>query len=675
MGRSKNRLVLFEEDGRALRARRGDVGSDAVARRPGLPARRARRAARVLGAERRSPRRACCTRSPCALGGAGHVSDGRGRRRQRARTGSPPRSRWPRPGRVGDGARGAGARRRRGRDRGADAAGLPARHVLVGLPGGRRLARVRALAARAPRAALGPSALLLRAPAARTGARRCWRATSTRRPRSLDALHAGRRRRLAGLRGALPRALRRAGARRCCPGFPPLPGPLKLLAALGSSGMLEWARLLLMPAHALAHELFGARRRARLAVRRGDARRRAADGAGSAIAAAHLNLMGHAVGLAEPGGRRRPAGRRARAATSRRSAGVTRTGARGDAGRGRARPRRRRRARGRRARAGASIVIADVTPHAPARARGRRARRPATRSALRRYRYGPATLKVDWALSGPVPWTAPEAREAGTVHVGGAEAGRPRGRSRRRAAGLAERPFLLFGQQSIADPTRAPGRAAHRLGLHARPAGGRLGARDRAPRRARRGADRALRARLPRPHPRPPRAVAGRPAAAQRRTSSAATSAPAPTRSTRSIFRPAAAPRRRTGRRSRGLYLGSAATFPGGAVHGVPGPRRRARRAARAARAALSVFAPRPPGYGRGSAVRAAQRLRGRNACLERLRGRAWPCSCRQRQRSPAPRRRWPRRRLPARRATSTPGRPPTSTASRLPASSPATPT
>ena len=39
---------------------------------------------------------------------------------------------------------------------------------------------------------------------------------------------------------------------------------------------------------------------------------------------------------------------------------------------------------------------------------------------LRAYRPGPATLKVDWALSGPIPWSAAEARSAGTVHVGGA---------------------------------------------------------------------------------------------------------------------------------------------------------------------------------------------------------------------------------------------------------------
>ncbi len=100
------------------------------------------------------------------------------------------------------------------------------------------------------------------------------------------------------------------------------------------------------------------------------------------------------------------------------------------------------------------IVIADVTPHALLALAGD-ALNGRYAEALRRFRYGPSTLKLDWALSEPVPWTAPEAREAGTVHVGGTEqemldALAPTGRR------LPERPLLLFGQQSIADPTRAP---------------------------------------------------------------------------------------------------------------------------------------------------------------------------------------------------------------------------
>ena len=76
-------------------------------------------------------------------------------------------------------------------------------------------------------------------------------------------------------------------------------------------------------------------------------------------------------------------------------------------------------------------------------------------AALGRYRYGPATLKVDWALDGPIPWVSPIAREAGTVHVGG-DAAEVLETTSITASGLPERPFLLLGQQSLADPSRAP---------------------------------------------------------------------------------------------------------------------------------------------------------------------------------------------------------------------------
>jgi phytoene dehydrogenase-like protein len=43
----------------------------------------------------------------------------------------------------------------------------------------------------------------------------------------------------------------------------------------------------------------------------------------------------------------------------------------------------------------------------------------AYRARLERYRYGPGAFKVDWALSAPIPWRAPECARASTVHVGG----------------------------------------------------------------------------------------------------------------------------------------------------------------------------------------------------------------------------------------------------------------
>jgi len=75
---------------------------------------------------------------------------------------------------------------------------------------------------------------------------------------------------------------------------------------------------------------------------------------------------------------------------------------------------------------------------------------------LRRYRYGPAVFKIDYALSGPVPWTAPVARRAGTVHLGPsmAEIGAALKSAQRGTA--PDPPFLITAQPSLFDPTRAP---------------------------------------------------------------------------------------------------------------------------------------------------------------------------------------------------------------------------
>jgi phytoene dehydrogenase-like protein len=75
---------------------------------------------------------------------------------------------------------------------------------------------------------------------------------------------------------------------------------------------------------------------------------------------------------------------------------------------------------------------------------------------LGRFRYDPATFKVDWALSGPIPWRAEPATRAGTVHVGDSM-----DRLTQVAADLAQdripgRPFVLVGQMNKADPTRSP---------------------------------------------------------------------------------------------------------------------------------------------------------------------------------------------------------------------------
>ncbi|WP_330344082.1 NAD(P)/FAD-dependent oxidoreductase [Streptomyces longwoodensis] len=74
-----------------------------------------------------------------------------------------------------------------------------------------------------------------------------------------------------------------------------------------------------------------------------------------------------------------------------------------------------------------------------------------------RFRYGPAAFKVDYALDGPVPWTAPEARAAGTVQIGAnsAEIGAAL-RAASREGRAPDRPFMITVQPSVVDPTRAP---------------------------------------------------------------------------------------------------------------------------------------------------------------------------------------------------------------------------
>jgi phytoene dehydrogenase-like protein len=76
--------------------------------------------------------------------------------------------------------------------------------------------------------------------------------------------------------------------------------------------------------------------------------------------------------------------------------------------------------------------------------------------ALRRFRYGPGVCKVDYALSGPVPWSAEVCRKAGTVHVGGTFEEVAAGEAEVAAGRHPDRPYALVVQPSIVDPERAP---------------------------------------------------------------------------------------------------------------------------------------------------------------------------------------------------------------------------
>ena len=152
----------------------------------------------------------------------------------------------------------------------------------------------------------------------------------------------------------------------------------------------------------------------------------------------------------------------------------------------------------------ARAVLFDTGPHqlvaiAGDRLPGR------TRRRAERFRYGSGVFKVDWALDGPVPWTAAGPRRAATIHLGGtldeiagAEADVAAGRH-------PERPYVLFVQYAPWDTTRAPAgkttawaycHVPHRIG--------------RRHDRAHRGSGRALRAGVSRPDPCPLDARPGR---------------------------------------------------------------------------------------------------------------------------------------------------------------------
>jgi phytoene dehydrogenase-like protein len=75
---------------------------------------------------------------------------------------------------------------------------------------------------------------------------------------------------------------------------------------------------------------------------------------------------------------------------------------------------------------------------------------------IRRYRRGLGTFKVDWALDGPVPWAAEECRQAGVIHVGDSVRAMSKAVWEAHYGLLPAHPTLILGQQSLADPTRAP---------------------------------------------------------------------------------------------------------------------------------------------------------------------------------------------------------------------------
>lgn len=381
---------------------------------------------------------------------------------------------------------------------------------------------------------------------------------------SLEAQHAGDGRAWARFVGPYLRHFEAVRAT-MLGGFPPIGGPLKLLTQAGPLAAAQFGLLVALPASTFARRMFsspGSRAWLLGAAAHGDA---PVTSGGSAVAAFYLNLLGHAVGWPSPRGGAQAltdalvAHLRALGGELICDARVERIEAHGgrvgdvvlaDGTRHRA-----------------DAVLADVMPRALLAMTGE-SLHGWYRSGLVRFRPGPATLKLDWALDGPIPWVAPEARGAGTVHIGGDEQATIESLAEAHR-GLARRPFLLLGQQSLADPTRAPeGKHTAWAYTHAPAAHGAELSSERYVEAVEQQVERfapGFRERILARH------VLG-PADLQARNANLVDGdvGGGSYGGLQSVFRPL--PKLSPYRTPLpGLFLASAAAFPGGAVHGVPG--------------------------------------------------------------------------------------------------------
>ena len=238
--------------------------------------------------------------------------------------------------------------------------------------------------------------------------------------------------------------------------FPPVRAGARLLRRSGVAGTLDLTRLGLLSVRRLGQEEFGSEE-ARVLLS-GNAMHSdvSPDSAGSALFGWLLVMLGQDVGFPVPEG---GAGmlatalrRRAESLGVQVRCGVPVTEVQVVGGR----------ARGVRLADGDVVqarhaVLADVP--APALYRdlvGARHLPPRFLDDVRRFEWDDATLKVNWALDAPIPWTAPGARRAGTVHLGVDDDGLVDVAADLAVGRMPANPFMLLGQMTTADPTRSP---------------------------------------------------------------------------------------------------------------------------------------------------------------------------------------------------------------------------
>ena len=101
------------------------------------------------------------------------------------------------------------------------------------------------------------------------------------------------------------------------------------------------------------------------------------------------------------------------------------------------------------------VILCDLSPRQLLRIAGGQLSDSYKRE-LEHFRFGPGIFKVDYALNSPIPWRAPECLRAATVHLGGSFEELAESESAMRQEKHSDRPFVLFVQPTLFDPTRAP---------------------------------------------------------------------------------------------------------------------------------------------------------------------------------------------------------------------------
>jgi phytoene dehydrogenase-like protein len=363
--------------------------------------------------------------------------------------------------------------------------------------------------------------------------------------------------------------------------FPPVRGGLSTVLKLPRVGGLDYVRTLLEPASTMGGKRFTAEAGQLLIAGNALHADIPMDAAGSGLLGLLLAMSGQTVGFPVPEG---GAGQLTRAMADRLQArgGQIRTSTRVakvivD----------RRRVQGvvtaDGERIDARVVVADVAATALYGELVDYAELPdRVRRGMERYEHDPGTLKVDWALSSPVPWASPPPVAPGTVHVIDSMDELSRTQTQITSHSVPSDPFLLVGQMTTSDPTRSPAGTeslwayTHVPQVTRRDAGpdGLTGRWDRD--ECERMADR-MQARIEKYAPDFASAVIARrvlgPHEMQARDENLVQGAVGGGTANfhqQLIFRPIAG----LGRADtpvRGLFLGSASAHPGGGVHGAPG--------------------------------------------------------------------------------------------------------